>query len=326
MDSSPFNKLHADGLISDESFQKIEQKQQHPLFSVYWELKTLLYLGVVLLTSGLGTIVYKNIDTIGHQIILLLIALIFTGCFIYCFRLKKPFQTAKVDSPNSFFDYILLLGTICFTVFVGYLQYQYSVFGTHYGIATLITMLVLFYIAYDFDHAGILTMAIINLGVWMGVSVTPKQLLTHGNFDSQTIIFTYLALGFILLAAAWATQKFSIKPHFKFSYLHYGVHVCFITMLAGYFHNYDEGTPTFWLICLLGLAAVIYIDAFKQKSFYFLLLTVLYSYFAISCIIVRWAITIPDYAGIWLLFFYFIGSAIGFVFFLIHINKKLKAA
>jgi len=49
--------------------------------------------------------------------------------------------------------------------FIGYLQYQYSAFGTHYGMATLIPMLALFLIAYYFDHLGILSLAIANLAV-----------------------------------------------------------------------------------------------------------------------------------------------------------------
>ena len=83
-----FENLHADGLISDESFEKIKQKSD--LFSVHWEVKTLLYLGVLLLTSGLGLLIYENIDTIGHKVVLGLIALICTGCFATV--LKWPYH------------------------------------------------------------------------------------------------------------------------------------------------------------------------------------------------------------------------------------------
>ena len=65
-----YDELHAEGLISDASLEMIRQKQD--LFSVHWEVKTLLYLGVLLLTSGLGLLIYKNIDTIGHQAVLLI--------------------------------------------------------------------------------------------------------------------------------------------------------------------------------------------------------------------------------------------------------------
>src|ERR1700754_4252062 len=194
-----YKNLHDEGLISDESFSKIKLNQEElKLFSVHWELKTLLYLGVLLLTTGLGLLIYENIDTIGHQFVLMLIAAICVGCFIYCFRTCLPFSKDKVKSPNTAFDYVLLLGSISFLTFVGYLQFAYKVFGTNYGLATLIPMLVLFFVAYYFDHLGILNMAIANLAIWMGVSVTPKQLLLNSDFDSETIIYTYLILGILL--------------------------------------------------------------------------------------------------------------------------------
>ncbi|HTK20901.1 MAG TPA: DUF2157 domain-containing protein [Mucilaginibacter sp.] len=319
-----YENLHADGLISDESFEKIKQKQD--LFSVHWELKTLLYLGVLLLTSGLGLLVYENIDTIGHQFVLAFIALICTGCFVYCFKTALPFSTEKVKSPDTLFDYILLLGCTSFVIFIGYLQYEYKAFGTNYNLATLIPMLVLFFAAYYFDHLGILNMAIANLAVWMGVSVTPKQLLLNSDFDSKTIIYTYLALGVILLAGAYITQRLNFKKHFKFSYQHYGMHVTFIALLAGYFFYYHSAFAMLWMLALFAIAWLIYSDAFKNHSFYFLLLVVLYSYVAISSLVVRALLLAEDERALYSTMLYFIGSAIGLILLLINLNKKIKTS
>lgn len=325
--SDLYTTLHAEGLISDESLEKIREGSKQPsLFSVHWEIKTLLYLGVLLLTTGLGLLIYENIDTIGHQFVLLLIALICAGCFAYCFKFKLPFSTVKVAAPNVSFDYILLLGCISFVTFVGYLQFEYKAFGLNYGLATLIPMLVLFFVAYYFDHLGILNMAIANLAVWMGVSVTPKQLLLNSDFDSETIIYTYLALGVILIAAAYGTRHFKLKRHFKFSYLHYGVHVAFITLLAGYFHYYASGISMLWILGVFLLACFIYIDATRDKSFYFILLVILYSFIAISSLVIRLLMQAMDDGALYLLFLYFIGSGAALIVLLIKLNKKLKAA
>jgi hypothetical protein len=318
-----YEDLHSEGLISDESFEKIRQKTN--LFSVHWEIKTLLYLGVLLLTTGLGILIYENIDTIGHQAILALIALICTGCFAYCFKICLPFSARKVKSPNTAFDYVLLLGSISFLTFVGYLQFEYKVFGTNYGLATLIPMLVLFFVAYYFDHLGILNMAIANLAIWMGVSVTPKQLLLNSDFNSETIISTYLVLGVMLLAGAYATQYFNFKKHFKFSYQHYGVHIAFIALLAGYFHYYDSPLCALWMLVLFATAFFIYRDAVKSNSFYFLLLVILYSYVAVSSLAVRVSLLAGD-GVLTLAPIYFMGSAVGLIILLIRLNKKLKAS
>jgi hypothetical protein len=257
---------------------------------------------------------------------LLLIALICAGCFAYCFKIKLPFSTGKVKSPNVAFDYILLLACLSFVIFVGYLQFEYKVFGTNYGLATLIPMLVLFFIAYFFDHLGILNLAIANLAIWMGVSVTPKELLLNSDFNSETIIYTYLALGLVLMLGACLTQISNVKRHFKFSYQHYGLHVTFIILLAGYFHYYESGIATVWMLGFALIAALVFMDSFKNRSFYFLLLVVLYSYIAISSLVVRVFMQANvDTGGIALLLMYFIASGIGLIFLLINLNKKLKA-
>ncbi|ATP58375.1 DUF2157 domain-containing protein [Pedobacter ginsengisoli] len=321
-----FKKLFEEDCISEDSFEKVKNMSGNTLFSLHWEIKTLLYLGVMLLSSGLGILIYKNIDTIGHQVILLIIAAISAGCFFYCFKNKKPFSKELVKSPNSFFDYILLLGCLSFLSFVGYLQFQYTVFGTNYGMATFIPMVMLFYIAYQFDHLGILAMGITNMAIWMGVSVTPKQLLLNTDFNSQTVILTYLFLGLLLLLAAHLSTHFNFKKHFRFTYQHFGVHLSFISLLAGYFFYYESGLSFLFIITLFALAFYIYKNALKHHSFYFLLLVVLYTYIAVSSLVLRMLFAMKDDASITLSFMYFIASAIAIIFLLINLNKKIKAA
>ncbi|OKS89249.1 DUF2157 domain-containing protein [Mucilaginibacter polytrichastri] len=324
-DNSTFETLHADGLISDESFEKNKEQNANSLFSIHWEVKTLLYVGILLLTSGLGIFVYKNIDTIGHQAILAFIALISTGCFAYCLRHKKPFNRARVQTENAFFDYILLLGTLTLVTFIGYLQYQYNVFGGNYGMATFVPMLLLFYIAYYFDHVGILNMAIVNLGLWMGVSVTPKQLLFAHTFNSETIIFTYLGFGLLLLLAAWLTQWFIFKKHFKFSYQHYGVYASLTALLAGYFFNYESQFSLLWLLVFFAVAALIFWDAYRNKQIYFILLASLYSYIGLSSLVIRVLTLMPNALWFYPISIYAIGSAVLLINYLIKLNKKLQA-
>lgn len=327
MDYDLFKKLHQEGLISGPSFSRISAEEQQPLVSVHWDINTLLGAGVIVLSTGLGILIYKNIDTIGHQAILALIAVISIACFTYCGRKKSAFSQFKTPSPGHVFDYILLLGTLTMLTFTAYLQYQYQVFGTHYGLATFLPMVALFFIAYYFDHLGILNMAIVNLGVWMGVSVTPKALLLASNYNSETIIHTYLVLGLFLLLLAYLTIHFQFKPHFKFSYEHYGVHMSFIAMLSAYFYDYRMGSSFLWLIGVMFLAFLLYKDAVRHRSFYFSLLALLYAYIATSCLAERFfAIASRDGGTAVLMFYYIPLSAAGFAYLLKKLNQKIKAA
>lgn len=86
-------------------------------------------------------------------------------------------------------------------IFLGYLQFEYDVFGDHSGSATFIPMVILFITAYYFDHPGVLSLAITNLGAWAGIAITPLSILRDGNFSDGHLIFTGVLLGVVLLAA-----------------------------------------------------------------------------------------------------------------------------
>ena len=303
---------------------KIRKQESGNLISVHWELKIILYLGVLLLTSGLGIMVYKNIDTIGHQAIVVFIALLSAGCFFYCFKTKAPFSYKKVEAPNQIFDYALLLGCLSFVSLIAYLQFEYTLFGNRFGLASFIPLLVLFFSAYYFDHLGILSLAITNLAAWAGITVTPTRILKDNDFNSDSIIYTGILLGILLVVASIASKKLKVKAHFEFTYSNFGTHVLFISCLAAMF-NFEK-TYLLWFLLLLGICAFYYIKALSEKSFYYMLLLTFYGYIGLSYVVIRLMFSLGDDIGsIYLAFLYFIASALGMIAFLISMNKKLKS-
>ena len=325
MNKQLFEQLHAEGLIADSSFKKIQEHSFTKFFSLHWELKTLLYLGVLLLSGGLGILIYKNINSIGHLAILIFIALVCAACFFYCLKIKPPFSIAKIEAPNVQFDYILLLGCLTFISFITYLQFQYNVFGTRYGLATFLPMIVLFFSAYYFDHLGVLSLGITNLAAWLGITVTPKQLLRANDFNSSTIIFAGLFVGVLLLALAYVSKLKKWKQHFEFTYANFGTHVLFVSCLSAMFHF--ESIYFIWFLLLVALAFFSYTRSIKSKSFYFLVVTALYTYISMGYLAIQLIDSIGRFglSSIYLGLFYFIVSGIGLIFFLIRSNHKIKA-
>lgn len=317
-----FEKLLAKELISEQSFQKIKTTESSKLFSIHWELRTILYLGVLLLTGGLGILIYKNIDTIGHQVILAVIALLCATCFYYCEKKKLPFSTGKVESPNSYFDYVLLLGCLTLLIFIGYLQAQYNVFGNRYGMATFIPMIILFFCAYYFDHLGVLTMAITNLAAWLGLAVTPLEIFKANNFADSEIIFAGLVLGVFLTAVSHFSTVKKIKAHFCFTYLNFGMNILFVSCLAAMF-TFDS-FYLLWVFPLIGLVWYFYKKAVAIRSFYFVLMITAYAYVGISYALVN-ALSYALLEAYMLVLMYFIASAVGVIIFLIKMNKKLRS-
>lgn len=324
MDLPLFEQLHNDGHLSTSSLSNIKKSKQKPLFSLHWELKTLLYLGVLLLSGGLGILVYKNLDTIGHQAILAGLAAICMGSYFYCFKNAKPYTNQQVETINSFYDYILLLGCLSLLTFIGYLQFQYQVFGTRYGLATFIPMLCLFFCAYYFDNPAILSMAVVNLAAWAGIAVTPRRILLDNDFSNERLIFTGIALAVLLMVLAYFSKKKNIKAHFEFTYTNFGTNLLFISCLAAMFHF--EGIYLLWFAVLIGLAVFYYVKAKKEKSFYYILLLTLYGFIGLTYVVIDFIFSKSnlDIGGAYLVCFYFIGAAVCIIFFLIRTNRKFK--
>lgn len=321
--NSVFARLHSEGLISDGALERVQAYNR--VFPLRVELKIVLYAGVLLLSSGLSLLVYQHIDTIGHQVILAFIALLSTACFFYCGRKKLPFARAKVESPGDLFDYILLLGCLTFLIFVAYLQYQYDVFGSRYGLATFFPMLLLFFVAYYFDHLGVLSMAITSFAAWLGLTVTPLQILQSNDFSSGRLIFTAAGLGIILLLAGDYSKREQVKPHFEFTYVNFGTHILYIALLAGLFHF--DGTFLLWFAGLCLFCIYSYLSAKRQHSFYFILVTMVYGYVGLSYVVLRIFYLLDwDWGGMYLSLIYLILSGLWLVRFLMKTSKTFRTA
>jgi hypothetical protein len=102
--------------------------------------------------------------------------------------------------------------------FIGYLQYQYNVFGNRLGLAVFTPMVILFFAAYYFDHLGVLSIAITNLAAWLGITVTPAEILKDNNFNDARLIYTGIVLGAGLDVFSIVTKRKKIKEHFAFTY------------------------------------------------------------------------------------------------------------
>jgi hypothetical protein len=210
------------------------------------------------------------------------------------------------------------LGCLTFLIVEGYLQYQYTFFGTRYGLATLIPTLLFFPIAYYFDHRGALSLAIVALGSWLGVTITPLEMLNNNYFNSESLVYTGALLGILLSLMGYVSDIKDIKKHFAFTYLNFGSHLFFIAALTGLF-NFNQ--LLFTALIIGGLAFFIYY-ARKTSSFYFLLISVIYAYIAATYLIIK-ALNIVDVDPS-VYFLYFIFSCALMLTFIFNYKKILN--
>ncbi len=321
MDIHLFEQLYQAGFLKRDALEKIKVQESRKLVPIGKELKTILSLGILLFSSGLGILVYKNIDTIGHAVIISLIGILMMVCFVYCYKKAASFSLLRVTSPNLWFDYILVLGSLLMLTFIGYIQYQYHLFGTSWNLAAFVPVLFLFGFAYYFDNIVVLGMAITNFGAWVGISVSPANILSANDFSNDNVIYSGIALGVLFQLLSYYSLVRDIKAHFAYTYKNFGIHLLFISLLAGMFH-FDG----FYLVFFLVLAAVFvfqYFQSIRERSYYFLLFTLIYGYIGLSYLVVRMFANV-DLWGI--LFYYFIFSGFGLLYWLrqLHLMFTLK--
>ena len=311
------NELTGKGLIPAEQQAKIAYFEQHKPFSLHWELRAMLYAGVLLVSSGLGLLIYENFDRIGHTALLTGIALLCAACYGYAWYHRPPLSRTEVKSQSPFGDYALVLGCLLFLTLEGYAQYQFNVFGNRYGIATLLPAILFLGLAYRFDHRGVLGMALTALISWIGLTVRPLDFFFKTNFFDERVVFSTLALALVLIGTALLLERQRIKPHFTYTYLTIAGNLLLIALLAGLF-NFDEWRV--WFAIGLVVACVGF-DRYarREKSFLFLLMSALYGYIGLTYLLSF--VSIDTY----LVFWYFVITSVLLVVYLSRHRRYLTA-
>lgn len=305
------------GFITEEQFNRIDLITSGKIVSVFYELRSLLYLGVMLFTGGVGILIYQNIGALGHVLSIIALSAITVVCFWYVFRQGVPFSKNSVKPPTPYFDYIVLLGSLLFISVQGYLQFQFGWLDENLGWSTLVTSAFFFYIAYRFDHLGVLSMAIAALASFWSISVSPQKWYSGNFFSDSHLHITAIVFSTALTAIALLLDRRAMKAHFTFTYLNFSLLIFFIGSIAGMFIEKKSGY--FMLLVYAGCTLAYYVARWK-KSFLFLLYAFLAGYIGTTYLLSE---TIFRGEGeLW--FYYSILSCGGFVYFIIKYRNLFR--
>lgn len=305
-------------IVSPAEHDALLAHQQNRPVSLYWLLRTLLSVGILAFTTGIGILIYEHIDSIGHDALIISLAFLTGFCFYYAYRHSPSFSIKMTQNETKFTDVALLLACTLFLSLEGYVQWRYNVFGTRYGLATFVPAVVFLFCAYRFDHRGVLSMGLTALASWVGLTVAPLELLSSNDFSNPQLLYTAVVFSLVILAMAVFLEHRGIKPHFSFTYFLLVGNLLFISLLAGVF------TETLWYIyVLLTLAATWFFFRYAQReqSFIFLLMAVVYGYIGVSYLAFK---ILPEESLVLMIPFYFMVSAGAVVWFIISYKKLLK--
>ncbi|PBJ16139.1 DUF2157 domain-containing protein [Flavobacterium sp. ACN6] len=321
--------LFEKGLITENQFEEVKAYRNLNIFSLNAELKLFLYLSVLLFTSGIGILIYENIDTIGHIAILSLLLVVIAFCFFYCFKNSKGFQKTETTFEHPVLEYLVLLANILTCIFIGYLQFQYKPFGEHYGLATLVPTIVSFFCAYYFDNKSVLTIAVTGLTAYIGLSVTPQDLLNDNDFYSnESLSYSAVMLGVLLILWTIYSNRISLKTHFSLIFLTFALHIISISSLANLLHHYSLIWMIFAVI-LAGSTFYFYKISYQLKAMSLYVFMIVYGYIGANILLFRIFENV-DFSNIWELFLfllplYFIGSIVMFIKLIKNFHKEIAA-
>lgn len=317
-------------LITGNQYEEITSYRNLNIFSLNAELKLFLYLSVLLFTSGIGILIYNNIDSIGHIAILSLLLIVIVVCFYFCFKKSKGFQKQETSFEHPVLEYLVLAANILTCIFIGYLQFQYEAFGTHYGLATLIPTIVSFFCAYYFDNKSVLTIAITGLAAYVGLSVTPQDLLNNSRFYSdQSLSYSAVMLGGLLILWTIYSSRIQLKTHFKIIYLTFALHIISIASISNLADYYSDSIWWIFAFILAGSSYYFYKVSHDLKAISLYVFMIVYAYIGFNIFLFR-IFEHADFSDIWELLIlvlpvYFIGSIVLFIKLIKTFNKEIAA-
>lgn len=259
--------LRAGNVLSGERAAFFDRVARRRLVSVRLEIRTLLYAGVLLLTSGAGLLVKEHHREIGPWAIAVAIGLAWAACLFWVGRRAAPFSWGEVPSPNVAFDYILLLGLLLFATDLAYIEVQFTLLGPNWAHHLLIVGAAYLAAAYLWDSRTILGLALTTLAAWRGVSVS---LVSGWLWKSQPddLRENALVLGVVYVAAAALSGLLTWKPHFEAVFANAGLLLLLGALVSGALDN-DTAWET-WLAVLLVTAGVVMWHGFRlDRSLYF---------------------------------------------------------
>lgn len=312
-------ELFAKGLITKDQFAKIEPIVSGDVISVFYELRTLLYLGVMLFTAGAGILIYKNIGELGHIVAIISLTAIMIVCFWHVYKKGPAYSNEVVKGPTPFFDYILLLAGLLFVSIQGYLQFQYAILDNNLATSTLVTAALFFYLAYRYDHVGILSLGITSFVSFWGISVSPVKWYSGNFFEQSNLHVIAILLAIVLSSAATFLHQRGIKRHFTFTYFNFSLLMFFCAAVAGLF--IDESIYGIYLLLIYAGCAFSYYAARSSQSFLFLLYAFLAAYIATTFFL---AVTLHVFSNEYLWFWYSILSCGGLVYFIIKFKNHFR--
>jgi hypothetical protein len=248
-------------------------------FSLFLELNVLLYAGVVAFVAGLGWTVSTWSQQLGDVVVLTALSIILAASFWYCFSRAPAWSPAETLAPSAIFDYVLYLGSLVWSLELGYIESRLHVLSRQWDLYLLATAVLFFFLAYRFDNRFVLSLALASLAGWFGLSISHWS-ATADAFYSQCALLYCLLVG----VSGALLQRRGLKAHFFGTYLNIVANVLFWALLSGVFGSQGYGV---WVLGLLVACGASLAWGLTRRQFAFVAYAAVYGYVGVTSLFLR---------------------------------------
>lgn len=253
--------LRAAGVLSDAEAVRPARAARGELVSVRAELRAALYLGVLLLVSGVGILLKENVERIGPSAIAGAVGLAAGICLAWAWRRAAPPSWGETAATHPAFDYVLLLGALLAAADLAWVETQTKLLGPSWPLHLLVVALFYFALAFRFDSRMLLSLALASFAAWRGVSLSIAH-ASLGAGDDARLRAEALATGALFVVVGIVSARAGKKAHFEDVWVNAGVLLLLGGLLSGAFAA--PGWPA-WLAALLVVSATVAAAAYRWK-------------------------------------------------------------
>jgi len=296
------------GKISPEQHAHLAGLSRGEPFSLFLELNVLLYSGVLAFVAGLGWTVGTWSQQLGDVLVLTVLSTILAASFWYCFSRAPAWSPAETPAPSPIFDYVLYLGSLIWSLELGYIENRFHVLSGKLDLYLLATAVLFFFLAYRFDNRLVLSLGLSSLAGWFGLTIS------HWSAHQDAAYRQYALLYCLLVGVGGALlQRRGLKAHFFGTYLNIVANVLFWAVLSGVFNR--EGYRV-WVLALLIACGASLAWGLARRQFAFVAYAAVYGYVGVSSLFLR---GVNDETAV---LTYFVISGVAMLVALIQIGRR----
>lgn len=282
--------LVADGLLTAEQGALARRVARRELVSVRGELRTALYLGVLLVLAGVSLLVKENLDRIGPVGIAVGIGVAAGLALAWVVRRGPAFSWHVAESPHLAFDYVLLLGVLLVGADLAYVEWKFTPLGPQWTWHLLLMALVAGAAGVRYDSRVLWSLALSTFAAWRGVAVGVHAASRALFGETASIVrANTLACGIFFVVLGVLCRRFDRKAHFEPVTTYLGWLLTLGALVAGSTaHAFDRtGGSMPWAAAALLTGSGLAVWTFRERRFWLFAMGVVAAYFGLSVLVLR---------------------------------------